>query len=280
MSKNSTKPLKLRRYRDGTFSDEPDLVCVEEPLEIRLGYGPLDDRNQQRIAVTMRTPGHDKELALGFLRNEGILTSGDDVVRIENCVDADGIISDNIVRVELHPKVEVDSQAWNRNFYTTSSCGVCGKASLESVSIHCQPLSLSKVQHAPTTLLQMPDKLRNHQLVFKHTGGIHACGLFNTNGELLAIREDVGRHNAMDKLSGLMLTRGIEKVEELIITLSGRASFELIQKAAQMGVGTVVAVGAPSPLAVECAERFNITLVGFASRERFNVYAHPARIQK
>lgn len=275
---SSTKTLDITRVTTTESEAKPDIVCVEEPLEIRLGYGPLDDRQQWNAAVTMRTPGHDRELAVGFLYNEGILPSYDDVVRMEYCRDEQGALSDNILRIELRPEIEIDKSQHQRNFYTTSSCGVCGKASLEAIEAHCQPVPVGELRHRKSVVFQLGEVLRSKQLLFKHTGGIHACGLFDTNGNLMALREDVGRHNAMDKLSGYALEQIMQPLCDHILMLSGRASFELIQKAAMTGIGTVVAVGAPSSLAIECARNFGITLIGFAKKKQFNVYTAPERI--
>ena len=266
----------LRASSDGNSAHRPDLVAVEEPLEIRLVFGPVSDRQQQALAVTMRTPGHDVELGLGFLFSETIIRSADDVLAVRHCRDADGQPAENILRIELKPEVQFDSARLQRNFYMTSSCGVCGKAALHAVAIEAQPCR-SEVSITKEHLLLLPDQLRVAQAVFQHTGGLHAIGLFAPGGTLHLAREDVGRHNAMDKMVGAALRQHVP-LSEAVCLLSGRASFELLQKAAVAGIPIVAAIGAPSSLAVEIAEAMGITLVGFLRAQSFNVYTHPHRI--
>jgi FdhD protein len=245
-------------------SDTPqqDLVAVEEPLQIRL--------NDRDFSITMRTPGQDRELAAGFLFTEGV---------IQNPKQIRSITSDDLgtVTVELAEGVEVNFAS--RNFYVTSSCGVCGKASidgLKSASCTSPPHRVPKV--AAAVIPQLPDKLRQSQPVFSHTGGLHGAGLFNAAGDLLAVREDVGRHNAVDKLIGAMFLEGRTPLNENILMLSGRISFELVQKALMAGIPIVAAVGAPSSLAIETALHFGMTLIGFLRGPRYNVYSGAERL--
>lgn len=282
MIKPSVSPIQIITFNNGEYNESSDLLAVEEPLEIRIGYGKANDREQKNISVTMRTPGHDFELALGFLFTEGIIENALEVKQIKYCTDLNTKENNqNIVRVELSEAVEIDFNKMQRNFYTTSSCGVCGKSSIEAIKTVCDiPKSnnLFKVNHTVITCL--PNKLRTQQNVFKHTGGIHGCALFDLNGNMELSREDVGRHNALDKLIGSLINNKneINSFEEKILLLSGRASFELIQKAAMLGVKIVCAVGAPSSLAVQTAIEFDITLIGFLRENRFNIYSHSDRI--
>lgn len=266
----------MRARRDQTVEHQPDLVAVEEPLEIRLGFGSLSHRQQHALAVTMRTPGHDFELALGFLFSEMIIRSPQEVQSIRYCRDGHDQPTENIVRIELKPEVAYDPLRLQRNFYTTSSCGVCGKAALEAIALNTRPCT-AVVQVDQHQVLALPERLRMAQTVFQHTGGLHAIGMFAADGTLQLVREDVGRHNAMDKVLGAALQQQLPLAEALVL-LSGRASFELVQKAAVAGVPIVAAIGAPSSLAVATANAMGITLIGFLRQQSFNVYTHPQRI--
>ena len=256
-----------------------DAVAVEEPVEIRLGFERRGRRVQKPVSVTMRTPGNDFELAAGFLFAESILTSADQVREIRHCGDPEaGRENDNVVRVELADGVDVQLMRLERHFYTTSSCGVCGKTSLEALEVTgCAPID-DPIRLSADVVHALPDKARSAQEVFASTGGLHAAALFDADGTLLDVREDVGRHNAMDKLVGSRFLTGDLPMRGRVVLLSGRASFELLQKALMARVPVVAAVGAPSSLAVELAEQFGITLLGFVRAERFNVYTHPRRI--
>ncbi len=288
MVQTLVKPASIIRVENNTKTDARDLLASEEPLEIRIGFGKETERQQKNISVTMRTPGHDFELALGFLFTEGILQSADAIQQIKYCTELNSIENkENIVRVELKPEVTIDFSKLNRNFYTTSSCGVCGKESIESVKMVCKfPIKDQQFTVPSELILSLPDKLRKEQSVFEHTGGIHASALFDLQGNLLLIREDVGRHNALDKLIGAAVGSALFSnnlnltipFTKYILLLSGRASFELIQKAAMAGIPVVCAVGAPSSLAVEMAESFGITLIGFLRDNRFNIYTNQNRI--
>lgn len=259
---------------------ELDLLAVEEPLEIRLGFGLENERKQKALAVTMRTPGQDFELAIGFLFTENIIQSYQQIHSIRYCTDlGKQAQQNNIVRVELQPEIELDWTKLQRNFYTNSSCGVCGKTSIESVSVHCEKiLDTENPKITAKQIHQLPQKLRAAQKVFEHTGGIHATALFDENGNLQMLSEDVGRHNALDKLIGNALIKKQLPLKNSTILLSGRISFELVQKAVKAGVPILAAVGAPSSLAVELARNHNMTLLGFVRNERFNIYTGEKRI--
>jgi len=256
-----------------------DVLAVEEPMEIRVTFGPSGARAGKSLSITMRTPGADFELAAGFLFTEGILKNQEQIRAIEFCGPvAPGRKTSNIVRVELTADVELDLGLLERHFYTTSSCGICGKASLDAVQVK----GIEKLLPGPTferdRIHELPAKLRAAQPVFERTGGLHAAGLATPDGEMREIREDVGRHNAVDKLIGRRFLDGRTPLRNHAMVVSGRASFEILQKALVAGIPAIVAVGAPSSLAVEMAERFGMTLVGFASDERFNIYTGAERL--
>jgi FdhD protein len=263
---------QVRRYESGAGIPADDILVTEEPLEIRLGHGPLEDRREFRLSVTMRTPGHDEELALGFLFTEGLITSPDDVVRVTYCENVKEDERGNVVRAELRPDVVVDPVRWQRNFYTTSSCGVCGKSSIEAVHAQCQQPIAAWGTVDPSVITALPERMRAAQTVFRHTGGIHAAALFDREGTLLLLREDVGRHNAVDKVIGAALN-GQVPTGNCLLLVSGRAGFELVQKCVVAGIPLMAAVGAPSSLAVQLARDGGLTLIGFLRGERFNVYA-------
>lgn len=269
-------PITITRVENGSATGADDILVTEEPLEIRLGHGPLDDRKEFRLSVTMRTPGNDEELALGFLFTEGIISDPSEVVRVVPCENVKEEERGNVIRAELHPSVPMEPLKWQRNFYTTSSCGVCGKSSIEAVHAQCtRPLGAApKLDHVLITSL--PDRMRAGQTVFKHTGGIHAAALFNGEGELLILREDVGRHNAVDKVVGAAMG-DLEKLrpaaDNRILLVSGRAGFELVQKCIVAGIPAMAAVGAPSSLAVQLARGSGLLLIGFLRGDRFNVYS-------
>jgi FdhD protein len=263
------------------LAPRPDELAVEEPLEIRLGYSDAGRRVQRSISITMRTPGEDAELAAGFLLSEGMIHSPRDILSIAPCGPAVGPLKlHNVIRVELHADIAVDVKRLERHFYTTSSCGVCGKTALEALQINSTAdFSLAEPIVSVDTIHRLPLKLREAQAVFSHTGGLHGAGLFNADGVLLGLREDVGRHNAVDKLIGSELLAGRLPLTDKVIMVSGRASFELMQKALMAGIPMLVAVGAPSSLAVELARRFKMTLIGFARDGQFNVYNGEQRLR-
>ncbi|MCU0398769.1 MAG: formate dehydrogenase accessory sulfurtransferase FdhD [Cyclobacteriaceae bacterium] len=276
---SQVKAVEVFKFSVIGTDQKQDLVAVEEPLEIRIGYGATNYRQQKSLAVTMRTPGNDIELTLGFLVTEGIIESFDQVESIKHCNDVGRTEEkENIFRVELKPDVVFDFQKLQRNFYTTSSCGVCGKSSIDAITAKCRELS-SDWRLNSELIYSLPEKLRKAQRVFEHTGGLHACGLFSRTGELVLLREDVGRHNALDKVIGAMLLKSFLPLNDFIVMVSGRASFELVQKAALAGIPIMAAVGAPSSLAVSLANDCGMTLIGFLREERFNVYAHAQRLK-
>ncbi len=251
-----------------------DVLATEEPLEIRVASSP--DADALPVSVTMRTPGADFELAAGFLFSEGVIGSADEVAAIRYCVE--GPQQYNVVSVTLAEGAAFDPEALRRNFYTTSSCGVCGKASIEAVLGPACARVESDVALSPEVLLSLPEKLRAGQAVFARTGGLHAAALFTSEGEPVRLREDVGRHNAMDKLVGAALLAGELPLSRGVVMVSGRLSFELVQKAARAGVPVLAGVSAPSSLAVELAESAGMTLAGFVRGGRFVVYAGGGRI--
>ncbi|MFB7630395.1 formate dehydrogenase accessory sulfurtransferase FdhD [Streptomyces sp. NPDC056149] len=265
---------RVLRVREGVPTRRPDTLAAEEPMEIRVGGRPL--------TVTMRTPGDDFDLAAGFLVSEGVVHRAADVAGIRYCAGAtaDGGNTYNTVDVVLSPGVTAPDASLERNFYTTSSCGLCGKASLDAVrttapwSVGGDPLRTS-----PAALAALPDQLRAAQRVFDRTGGLHAAGLFGADGELLCLREDVGRHNAVDKVVGHALRAGLLPLRGTVLMVSGRASFELVQKAVMAGIPLLAAVSAPSSLAVDLAEESGLTLVGFLRGQSMNVYTGAERLR-
>jgi FdhD protein len=255
----------------GVMTTRPDTIVAEEPLEIRVDRRPL--------AVTMRTPGHDLDLALGFLLTEGIIGSADDVRTAQLCAGSDEPNTYNVVEVALRPGIPAPVTDPSRNFYTTSSCGVCGKASIDAVRTRSVfPVAADPATVTPATLSGLPAALRKAQRAFDTTGGLHAAGLFTVDGRLLLVREDVGRHNAVDKVVGWAVRERRLPLSGHVLLVSGRASFELTQKASMAGIPVLAAVSAPSTLAVELAEEVGVTLVGFLRGSTMNVYTRPDRI--
>ncbi len=270
----SVRQIEIFRVSGNSKSPYLDDVSVEEPLEIRVLYRDGSTAVSKNISVTMRTPGNDAELAAGFLFTEGIISSQNQIKNIENQQSLCTTDAQNVLVVELKDHLTPNLMNADRNFYTTSSCGVCGKGSIEAirtVSIFKEhEREFSKIElHV---LCQLSEKLRSFQNNFSATGGIHASGIFDMAGNLLALREDVGRHNALDKLIGYALSSNLLPLKNHILLLSGRASFELIQKAAMAGITAVAAIGAPSSLAVDLAKEFDMTLLGFLRDNRFNIY--------
>jgi len=267
------------KVQGDSVSSQADLLAVEEPLEIRLVVGAGRQRRRIRVSVTMRTPGYDEELAAGFLFTEGILTSREQIERVHPCRGA-GAGCGNVVIVELRPEVTIDLARLERHFYTTSSCGVCGKTSLAAVQVGVRHRPSAGPLLSPQVIARLPEQLRQVQTLFQCTGGLHAAALFDAEGELIRLREDVGRHNALDKLVGAALLAGEIPLGERILLVSGRASFELVQKAAVAGIPILAAVGAPSSLAVELAGDHGMTLLGFVREDHFNIYTGANRIHK
>jgi FdhD protein len=276
MKSPAHREIRIDALRDAGNVHRADAIAVEEPLEIRLlKEGASENGGMGRpISITMRTPGNDAELALGFLHGEGLIREPRDVIDVRPCGP-----TGNVVRVTVRADLPLDLDRLNRNFYTTSSCGVCGKASIEAVTASAGIRRVtSGLALGELVLRAMPDLLRASQAGFAETGGMHAVGLFTAAGELIASREDVGRHNAMDKLVGAAMRDGELPWSERVVLLSGRASFELIQKAMMAGAPLVAAIGAPSTLAVELAESAGITLVAFLRPGGCNVYTHGSRV--
>ncbi|MFF0447874.1 formate dehydrogenase accessory sulfurtransferase FdhD [Streptomyces sp. NPDC004609] len=269
-----TERRRTIRIRDGAVSARPDTLVAEEPLEIRLNGRPL--------AITMRTPGDDFALATGFLVSEGVIATADDVRTIAYCAGAtaEGVNTYNVVNVSLAPGVPLPDFSLERNVYTTSSCGLCGKASLDAVRTTARfPIAdTPPVRLEPALLATLPDRLREAQRVFDRTGGLHAAALFSEEGRMLDVREDVGRHNAVDKLIGRAVRDGGLPLSRAVLLVSGRASFELAQKAVMAGIPVLAAVSAPSSLAVDLAAETGLTLIGFLRGPNMNVYAGEHRL--
>ncbi len=269
-----------------------ETVTLEEPLEIQLEHGPANARHNRSISVTMRTPGHDRELALGFLHTEGVLGEGVDLEDLTIAqpelvtTDCGPQLADKnttrtaagIVRLAVAPGVDVRLASLERNFYTTSSCGVCGKASLAALRSVAPPRRRNDLHIDPALLFALPERMYAHQRTFRSTGGLHAAALFDAAGQLQLLREDIGRHNAVDKLVGASFLADELPLRHRLLLLSGRASFELLQKAVMAGIPAVAAIGAPSSLAVQVAKDFDITLVGFLRDDHFNIYNGAERL--
>ncbi len=259
----TSSAVKIQKWAKGSKRILLDQVVTEEPLEIRV--------NGKSVSVTMRTPGHDRELAAGFLYTEGIVHSPKDLSEIVGCQNPKSELDENTINVFLKPGAAFDPSKLTRHFYTSSSCGVCGKASLKAVRHNFKPVK-SKFKISKKVLYALPDKLRKAQETFEKTGGLHASALFDSKGKLVVLREDVGRHNALDKVVGWGLLNKKLPFKDLCLLVSGRVSFEIMQKALAAGIPLVAAIGAPSSLAVSIAEENGQTLVGFLSEKRMNVY--------
>jgi FdhD protein len=280
MADVSTTLIQVTKITSQGKAFTTDALAIEEPLEIRIEYGPAANRQLKNISVTMRTPGHDLELAIGFLFTEGIINSVADIAENGYSFKPCAENKENTILIKLKDDVDFDLQNLDRNFYTTSSCGVCGKASIEAIrTISTRATVQDDIEITSEFLHRLPDILRHNQEVFGITGGLHASAIFDTSGELLIAREDVGRHNALDKLIGAALKLNMLPLNSDVLMLSGRMSFELIQKAAMAGIKIVVAIGAPSSLAVELALEFDITLIGFLREQRFNIYSGQHRVK-
>jgi len=274
MMTSITNTVLIKRVINNQLLDSKDELAVEEPLEIQLLYANDNNRQAKSISVTMRTPGNDEELAAGFLFTEGIIDNHNQVKSIDV-----SSLKENIVVVSLEEQVTPDLQKAARNFYTTSSCGVCGKASIDAIrTVSIYNDKEDDICLKAAIFYRLQDQLKKQQLIFQSTGGLHAAALFNLEGAFLRLREDVGRHNALDKLIGNALVNNELPLNRSILLLSGRASFELLQKATMAGIRIVVAVGAPSSLAVQLAREGGITLIGFLKNERFNIYSGTQRV--
>lgn len=269
VSSTKVERIELRRREQTT-----DLVAVEEPLQIILEHGEAHSRDETPLAMTMRTPGHDHDLVTGFLYAEGVICGVDDLINVRHCLRSD--TPDNVVRAVLKEGVGVPSRLLERNLTVTSACGVCGERTVESLSKDgCERVPIEENAFHPAAIRRALASLEESQAWFRHTGGTHGAALFDHTGELLLHREDVGRHNALDKLVGAWLR---DASTSGFVVVSSRASFELVQKTVRAGFPMIVAVGAASSLAVEMARRFDLTLVGFARESRFNVYSNGERI--
>jgi FdhD protein len=287
LAKPGTTGTRVYRVRQGDFEERPDELATEEPLEIRLIQGG----RRRTVAVTMRTPGADAELALGFLFAEGVIHGREDVRRVAPCIDVGGNGDNpeevaaaesrcaNVMEVELADGLaEPELAGLERHFFATSACGVCGKASLDALTVRLPGAIEAGPEISAAVITALPERLRAAQGMFATTGGLHAAALFDARGELLAVREDVGRHNALDKLIGWALGAGLLPLAGHVVLVSGRSSYEILQKSLMAGVPVVCAVSAPSSLAVELAERFGLTLIGFLRGDRFNVYSGVERV--
>ena len=262
---------RVMRWANGGLDNETeDWVAREEPLEIRV--------KGESIVVTMRTPGHDKELAIGFLLAEGVITNSSDVLEIAYCQQGEASLHKNILYVFLSPEVEINLDRLKRNVYASSSCWLCCKASIQSLQNIFEPLNKIETVISVDKILTLAQKLRAKQSTFDKTGGLHAAGIFDRNGELLVLREDIGRHNAVDKILGHLFLKNRMPLEDCVLMVSGRASFEIIQKSLAGRVGIICAVSAPSSLAVDMAKESGQTLIGFLRERKFNVYSHKERI--
>ena len=272
---SSTTPYEVLIVQEGKSQAVPDELATEEPLEIRLAT----DAGTRPVAVTMRTPGHDEELALGFLYGEGILSGRRDVVDIRRPRDRVGRPEPNILIVQLRQGMDPDLKSLDRHFFTSSACGVCGKAGIEALLLQKVPAPAKGFAVDLEVLYALPDRLQSRQSVFKSTGGLHAAGLYGREGEQIVVREDVGRHNAVDKVIGWSLDEGRLPLGESIAMVSGRTSYEILQKCLMANVAIVCAVSAPSSLAVSLARQFDITLIGFLRDRRMNIYSGRERVR-
>ncbi len=267
--------IQVDHWSEQTSEQREEQLTVEEPFEVRIGH--------QSLAVIMRTPGNDAELALGFLLTEGVIAQSEDVLAIENELDEDGLPLPNVLNITLRNKqqqaaLQPQPVSFERHFAVSASCGLCGKNSIADLMISTPPLEPNGAVFYATSIYDLSERLRSQQSVFRHTGGLHAAGLFSSNGELLLLREDVGRHNAVDKLIGYGLLHDIFPYHDRLLLVSGRTSFEIIQKALLARIPCIAAISAPSSLAVELAQRSGITLIGFLRGHSMNVYTHPERI--
>ena len=278
MSKSTTS-IKVKKITATSSIEANDFLAIEEPLEIQLAWKEDGIEKQKSISITMRTPGHDVDLAIGFLFTEGIIQSPQQITEAAHLPSWDPATKENRILLVLDDKTQIDFKKLERHFYTSSSCGVCGKSSIDAVyATGIRPLAIGQPVFNQQLIHQLPAKLRAQQTIFKDTGGLHAAALFNSAGELLLLREDVGRHNAVDKLIGASLQNAPELLKQSMILVSGRASFELIQKSLMAGIPLLAAVGAPSSLAIQMATDANMTVLGFVKNDRYNIYCHSERV--
>lgn len=280
MSK-SISPIKTHRFSKGKLLPEDDLIVVEEPLEIRIGFGEVDNREERSLVITMRTPGNDFELAAGFLFCEGIIGKKDDILSIKYCyTSGEEQEDDNVIRVELHPDVIVDLSKHERHGFSHSGCGICGLTSIDSAfKLASGKVFGNESEIDINTISTLSEKAIQRQHNYRHTGGIHSASLFNCEGDFIDLLEDVGRHNALDKLIGKRLLDQEDTTgSSYILFLSGRMGFELVQKAAMADFCVIVSVGAPSSLAVDLGKKMNMTLIGFTREGKYNVYCGEQRL--
>jgi FdhD protein len=270
--------VQINSWKDNQLESKNDLLAVEEPLQIKLQFGKGESWKEKALTVTMRTPGHDFELAMGFLLAENIIQKRDDIQLIRYCKKGKPEEKGNILIVKLDPSLDFDPKSLDRQFLTNSSCGICGKSAIDSISTVGTKIEPGIPKFGYELLSLLNERLMEVQVGFKYTGGMHAAALFTTSGELLILREDVGRHNAFDKVVGAALENNILPLNDHLIMLSGRISFELVQKSIKAGITILVAVGAPSSLAVSMAEEKGITLIGFLKNGSFNIYSGKERV--
>lgn len=269
---------KIKKVSGNAITDMDDLVAVEEPMELKLNYLNNGIPTEKSVSITMRTPGYDFELAAGFLFTEGILSAPDDLDYINYCQQTTQDSKENVVKAVLKKDVLVNLSSAERNFYISGSCGVCGKTSIEAIEQNaCFKIDFD-LRIKQQLIFGMVLQMQAEQVNFKYTGGIHACALFDETGKMILLREDIGRHNALDKLIGHFVLKNKLPLDKHLLLLSGRISFELVQKAAMAGISIVVAVGAPSSMAISTAEKFGITLIGFLKEKSMNIYTHAERI--
>ena len=261
---------QVSEWDDGKLRRKDDYLAAEEPLEIRVGSEPL--------SVTMRTPGHDRELAAGFLFTEGLVQRREQLVNLESAEPQDGANRGNVIEAELAPESAPDLVKMRRHFFAASSCGICGKASIDSIRSRLLAAPNPDFRLDAETLVRLPDALRSSQDVFQRTGGLHAAALFDARGKLLVLREDIGRHNAVDKVIGWALLEGRVPLSDSVLLVSGRGGFEIVQKAIVAGVPVLASVSAPSSLAVQLARELHLTLIGFLRGRRFVIYAGEERV--
>ena len=269
---NTIRHTFVHKFTSKQSEKIEDYLAVEEPLEIQIRYGEAENRQRKSIAVTMRTPGNDAELAIGFLFTEGIITDSTQILNTQAS-------AENHILIDLHPDTRLNINQLHRHFYTTSSCGICGKSSIEAIRTNInQDITSPNLSISSKLLHELPQKLGQAQTTFASTGGIHAAGLFDIEGNLKLLREDVGRHNALDKLIGAAIQQQSLPLNQHVLLVSGRTSFELVQKSLMAGLRIVAAVGAPSSLAVQLADEYDLTLIGFLRDHRFNAYTSAYRI--
>ena len=271
---------KVLKYNSGKFENIEDLISIEEPLEISIKFKEKDDWIKRILSITMRTPGDDKDLVRGFLFNEQLIKDVKDIETIESFGDKVGQYNiQNKILATLNSSENINISKIKRDFITNSSCGVCGKSSLDALEIIKQnKTNPDQPKISKEVIIKSPTILRENQSEFSKTGGIHASGLFNSNGDLISVKEDVGRHNALDKLIGYTLFNGQINPLTQFITCSGRLNFELVQKVLMTDIGIMIGVGAPTSLAIDLANKFDITLIGFVKRDSFNIYTNNKKV--